>query len=703
MAPHRAFAFFPELRPVDVLLPAVLASLAAALAFVYVSSERFIYFWDYAAYHDLTTATVEAFRVNAAGAWRTVHESLAQPYNRIFTLPLVLVAQAVTLTRPVFVTSLVILYQVPLALAVGAVVRETFTASSGAAARLGALLCLVLPATWIATLRGYPDAGAAALVVAAVWLQARSVRAGPTVGRAVLIGAALGLAMLFRRHFAYGAVAFGVAALIHGLASAVSDPGPRGRGQALWSVVWPLGVVGLAALGTVVLPGTSFLRLTLGENYTELYRSYLVSPGAQFRLLTLLFGPAVCVIATLGWIGGWRRRLLTDGGRFVLTFGLVSLAIWVLVVRQEGWHRGYHVLALVVPGLAAAAASVPLRVASRGAQRALWITGAALLALNLVHALAPWPMEWADILRPGLARRAPPLVRPDVDEVRRLASDLRTLALPGDRIVVGGSSETVNFDILAHAEREVRGDGAPLTFTVSPQVDSIDWYPLEALLQARFVLITTPFQRHLPAAEQDVVRLIDTVFLEGWPMSRDFAPLPARYQLRNDARLRIYRRMRDTPVGDAVRDLDAMRRLVLPQSVGPPRPWVALEPSTQWTTPAHDAAHLVVSSADARHLLSTAEPAPGQWTIDLTLRTPSGSPQRARLTVHAADGSSPLTVASAVATRSVDVSDRPVDVRVSGQATAWRERAPWLVLAVEGSSTAPHTLELSRLRATTRP
>jgi hypothetical protein len=67
-------------------------------------------------------------------------------------------------------------------------------------------------------------------------------------------------------------------------------------------------------------------------------------------------------------------------------------------------------------------------------------------------------------------------------------------------------------------------------------------------------------------------------------------------------------------------DLEAMRRLVPPHSLGPPRPWVALEPSTRWTTAAHDAAQLVVSRADARHLLSTAAPVAGQWTFDLSPR-----------------------------------------------------------------------------------
>jgi hypothetical protein len=132
------------------------------------------------------------------------------------------------------------------------------------------------------------------------------------------------------------------------------------------------------------------------------------------------------------------------------------------------------------------------------------------------------------------------------------------------------------------------------------------------------------------------------VFLEDWPLSRDFALLPPRYRLRNGAELRIYQRMRDTLVDDAVRDLAAMRRIALPQSIGPPRPWVALDPFTSWTTAAHDAAHLVVGpGASARHLLSTAEPAGPQWTVDVTLRSASPGGERVRLTVHAAEWIAP--------------------------------------------------------------
>jgi hypothetical protein len=44
--PHRALVFSAGLRRFDVLYPAVVAAAAAALAFAYAASERFIYFWD---------------------------------------------------------------------------------------------------------------------------------------------------------------------------------------------------------------------------------------------------------------------------------------------------------------------------------------------------------------------------------------------------------------------------------------------------------------------------------------------------------------------------------------------------------------------------------------------------------------------------------------------------------------------------------
>jgi hypothetical protein len=69
-----------------------------------------------------------------------------------------------------------------------------------------------------------------------------------------------------------------------------------------------------------------------------------------------------------------------------------------------------------------------------------------------------------------------------------------------------------------------------------------------------------------------------------------------------------------------------------------------------------------------------------------------------RLAIHAADGSRPLADAPVVAGDTIAVSDRPMDVRLSGPVAPWREDGPWLVLAVEGTA-APHTLGLSRLRA----
>ena len=89
--------------------------------------------------------------------------SNAEEYNQYFTLPLLPFALPLGgLTRARFVEALAVLYVVPLCLTVGSITISLFSTTGDERLKrtrfwIGALFCLLLPATWAAVLRAYPD------------------------------------------------------------------------------------------------------------------------------------------------------------------------------------------------------------------------------------------------------------------------------------------------------------------------------------------------------------------------------------------------------------------------------------------------------------------------------------------------------------------------------------------------------------------
>jgi hypothetical protein len=154
-----------------------------------------------------------------------------------------------------------------------------------------------------------------------------------------------------------------------------------------------------------------------------------------------------------------------------------------------------------------------------------------------------------------------------------------------DAVLVAASSEILNVDILWQFDRKLDdlADGpwwgaankSRLNMLFAPQVDSRDSYPIQALLQAEYVVIAFPFQHHLPIEEQDVVKVVADALLDKWEIGNDFARLPMTYTLENGVDVHIYERKRRTSLGTVVTTLKAMQARI-GSTPGGQLDWVAL-------------------------------------------------------------------------------------------------------------------------------
>jgi len=426
------------------------------------------------------------------------------------------------------------------------------------------------------TLRAYPDVGAAFLIGLAILVYLHDLHLSKG-WQIPVIGFLIGAAILFRRHYAYGAIAFFGAITLQAIISSI--PTFRHNHRQAWRDLWIIGIriglVGVIAFLTMLLFGKPFLSRLVSINYGLLYASYEVSSKVVLNFIIANYGWIALILATLGYVLGMMKGLLSRPvALFLLLFGGISIIQWTLAVRQIGVHYTLHFTLPVVLGLAAFF-WMTLSI-TRGMWRlSILAGGMTFIIANLLISLVPGQIN--PKLEPWVAYRYPPLYRSDYNEVVELVKNLRDSVLDNNPIYVVDSSGWMNYDLLIKAEQALYKD-QKLNVLITPQIDSRDFYPLELLLKANTVIVSTPAQYHLyDPGEQKVVTMVYQAFKDNWKIAQDFTRLPEQFNLSDNVTLNVYRRVVPTSLETAVQTFAVMRDSIGRRPGGQPD-WINLNP-----------------------------------------------------------------------------------------------------------------------------
>ena len=559
---------------------ALLLAIVVAVTFAYVSSEHIFYWSDYSGYQNLTHEIAADYRSSPLTAARAVARSMLQDYNALFTLPLLPFVLLLGDSRIVFEIALAVVYLLPFMLVLGLIAIKLIPGPPRAVFYSTVVLALLTPFTWVPTLRGYPDTGAACLVALAVWTFVQDTRLARR-WQMPIIGVLLALAMLFRRHFAYDAIAFFAA--MTGMAFWRFALERRQQPHTAWRELRLSGLrIGLAALAMLIClftVGLPFTYHVLTQDVTALYASYEVPVSRSLQWYVTIYGWVICMAAVVGYvIGLFVRSIRREPVVFIVLFAGLLLVEWILLVRQLGEHYTLHFTPSMVWGPAILGWTVwrnagrRLRVMAAGA-------GGLYLLANLAVGLTPLVIGTGFGAGPLFAVKSPPLTRPDYDNVAQLIDYLRGLTAGGQPIYVAASSDILNKDLVINAERILYGwDQSRLHVLQSPHIDSRDFYPLETLLQAQFVVVVEPFQQQLDNDQQRVVRVVYDLLTQQREIGQEFVKLPPVFVLENGAFAAVYRRIRPTPLSTAMRTLRLIQSYV-PQRPGGQLDWMILSPA----------------------------------------------------------------------------------------------------------------------------
>ena len=610
----------PRKSLIDGFFLFLLVLVTVAVTSIYVSSEHTFYWWDYAGNNTATVNTANLFRDSPYQAWRGVIESLAKEKNLLISLPLVPFILLFGESRLSYILSVSLIYVLPFRLLLGAISAKLIPVYSRRVFWSTVLLSLLIPMSWVPTLRGYLDTGGCVFVALAILVYLQDVRL-KSWWKIPLIGFFLAVAILWRRHFAYSAIAFFGAAtlqvfiefivLIYRRETALKYrrekqlPCPKDQDTAVpfpyldfpkdkdTAVPFPyrcllesgvkLGLIAVTSLTILMLVAGDFTRSALTVDYRNLYVAWSLPVNDILTRYADFYGLGTWLLVLIGFSAGLLTRMLVPAATiFVSLFGVLSLIQWLLVLRYGYLHYTIHITPIALLGLSTFLWTTWLTLKGKVRYFMLGATGL-YLVLNAAVGLIPLKIDFSRLF----VANFPPLVRSDYDEVVKLVEFLRKLAPNEEPIYIAGASNNFNANILRQANRKLNPPEGwwKLNTIGRPQIDSRDTYPLPELLQSQYAVVAVPFQQVLPtdeqvlrSHEQDVVKVVYDAFTQNWEIARDFQLLPEQFKLENGVTVSVYRRVRATDTATAVRTLDAMQQQIVDRP-GTQLDWISLHQS----------------------------------------------------------------------------------------------------------------------------
>lgn len=503
-------------------LGGLLFLLLGQLAFValFLMKERSVPFWDYAMYADM------AKRLFFSRDLSFFRQSFEENYNLLFALPSFLSFWLFGASRFVFILTNFVCFFVAQEAALAFVLQKIYKWGLGQSLLWAVGLSCLLPFFWTPMFHGYPDHAAGACLTFALAFFLGTPRSWK---EALWIGLFLGLAVLFRRHFAYPCLAL--------LATAFVFDVERMSFRRVFSFY---SFLGLVVLSVLILLEPHYFLMMIQTDFMSLYKSY--EKGATFFALSFMdrLGFFLFLSVLAGYVLAYRAFAFSRRGLlFVLCFFFVWFVLWAFGPSQIGEH--YFLSATPVFCLVGLTG---LFLCLR--RRFLLVCFSALLIGNSAYAL------WfaSDFLLPNEPPRPsffsapqPPWVRDDYETLKNLALYLEQTTAPSDKIAVVSSSFVLNQDLVRVLYEDVlKKPEMVKRFLFVSEIDRVQGPSFHVLASATVFVVPDPSQYHLDPRGQSVLTALSSFFPPTPPFHSFFKKDARNFSLSHGVTATLWRR-----------------------------------------------------------------------------------------------------------------------------------------------------------------
>jgi hypothetical protein len=550
-------SLWKSIKPIDILFFVLLIAVSLAITFFYISKEQYFYYWDYSRSSQQISELILSFRKSPFEGIGLIIISLFDDYTQLPSLPILPFRIILGESRLGFIYCLVLAYIVSFCLTMGVMLTKVILFNPRTIFWSTSFFTLLIPPVWTSVFRGFPDIGGSTLISLAILTYWRDFNL-KTPRQRFLIAFIFAIAVLFRRHFIYSVRAFVITVILYKLFEKL----PRFR-RNLFRVLnyfrlFCFRIIHVLLLFTVF----AFIVIVkaLFINYRVLYASYEASVESNIQYYSQSFGLILIFFSVIGFVlGGFNSLIDRRRSIFLLLFGFISIFQWIFFARQINIQYVTHFLPFIVFGNYVFAWTL-FKKFNVSLSIYILIFNLFVLIFNIVIALSTF-LELPSKILYLFSKQELPLFRKDYLSVKSLVEYLRAISSPEKKIYVAASSYSLNYSVFTVAEQQLF-EKSILPISRNANIDSRDFYPLNALLQAHYVVVALPYQYHIASKEQTVVKVVVDAFFQNWAIAQDFTLLPQKFKLENGTTVQIYERIRPTSFPTILNTLAVMRSQV---------------------------------------------------------------------------------------------------------------------------------------------
>jgi hypothetical protein len=543
-----------SIKPVDIFLFSLLVAISLTITFFYISKEQYIYYWDYSRSSEQVNDLISSLRKSLFEGIGLIIISLFDDYTQLPSIPILLFRIVLGDSRLGFIYSLVIAYVVPFCLMMGTMLTRIILVNTRNIFWSASFFTLLIPSVWISVFRGFPDIGGSILMSLAILSYWQDFNLKNSRQR-YLIAIYFSIAVLFRRHFIYSIRALVIAVILYKIIEYII----RSKTN-LIRVLKYLKVFYFRLMHVLILfSAFSFIIIikALFINYRALYASYETSSGSNLEYYAHSFGLILLLFAFLGFLlCAFNNLVDRKKVNFFALFAVISIFQWIFFAKQVNVQYVTHFLPFIVVG-SYSFLWISLKKIAKPLSFIFIALGLFELGFNSICALTSL-FKVSNLVSYLFSKQDPPLFREDYLTVKSLVKHLREVGDSKKKIYVAASSYTLNYSLFTIAEQQIFAKSI-LPISRNSNIDSRDFYPLNGLLQAHYVVVGLPYQYHVELKEQTVVKVVVDAFNQNWKIAQDFVPLPQTFKLEHGVTVKIYERVRPTTVPTIFETLAKMR------------------------------------------------------------------------------------------------------------------------------------------------
>ena len=514
-------------RKLSLVQVSALALIAVAfMAFVcyWPRQDRFVYFWDYAAYWGKTIKRIHFMESNPVSqSLETLFQSInSDDYNLFLPTLLAFPLHLSGYTFPRYVVICCVLFLLPTLYILGLiVVKLSMRPNKGWLYVACVFAAFCFPVNYYSVFHGYIDVGYLLPMACAAYLLVDYDFRRISPLKNVVIALLLVLIWICRRYTVYFIIGYVVVMLVKAVAVMLAD----GSIKSIKAIVVDFLMIGTISIGLLLLFFRRFFLHALLTDYAQLYSAYNGTLSGKVMELVSTFGYISAALILLSGILCLLTKWQIGNYVALLVMGVAEVVLFWKTQNMGPQHRMILIVPvyiLCVMPLVHWPQDERLPHGKVLARRAAAILCMMAMVMNFTMAFSGFlPAADCGAL---FSERYTPFQRNDIEALNKLGKKLNALTKGTKKhVYIAASGIILNSDILKKLKMPESDNAVPNMYKTM-DVDLRDGFPAK-FLKADYVVATDPIQVHLPTGQEVVTYLSALVQDQESYIGRHFKPI----------------------------------------------------------------------------------------------------------------------------------------------------------------------------------